>query len=248
VAFSHVKKFLELAHTRGPAAHWRRSPARTSPTIQQWVLRTDLSPTHSGGMHRRAGPAVFGCSAERPPQPTGSPSTRNVCRQWHNAAAIHLAVMENATDRIPEEVISPLLGVGRCDGSTTSATTSLAAREEWWSLYPRPSRHGPACTLRRRTTPCNDLAKAAAPARRLSQGEPARLPSTGDGEVNAHFSCPATTHRIHVSSADRPGERWSRAGRGRARPRRRLLTYSRMCKDASTSAPWLPGFDYHPNA
>ena len=146
IAFSHVKKFLDWAHTRGRctlAAMTREDLV----DYQQWVLLTDLSPTQRG-MHRRAARLfwVFR-DALHTDRLTVDPQR---LQAWHNDSSHPPRRIENATDRIPEEVISPCW-CGRCGGSTTSATTSsppvtnggrsTSPAMQWISANPSPADH-----------------------------------------------------------------------------------------------------------
>ena len=130
IAFSHVKKFLDWSHTRGRctlAAITREDLV----DYQQWVLLTDLSPTQRG-MHRRAARLfwVFR-DALHTDRLTVDPQR---LQAWHNDSSHPPRRIENATDRIPEEVISPLL-VWALRWVNDFSVDILAARDEWWSLY-----------------------------------------------------------------------------------------------------------------
>lgn len=235
-AFSHVKTFLDWVHTRGRctlAAMTREDFA----DYQQWVLLTDLSPTQRG-MHRRAARLfwVFR-DALHTDRLTVDPQR---LQAWHNDSSHPPRRIENATDRIPEEVISPLL-VWALRWVNDFSDDILAAREEWWSLYHarhamdqrKPFAGGP---LPARLAKLQELLDDYRRARRP-------LPTNGDGKVNANFL--ARQLRTEPTFISRPTGRAmvaAAAAEVGLADGCYLFTQVRACLDG---APWLPGFDYH---
>jgi hypothetical protein len=236
IAFSHVKKFLDWAHTRGRctlAAMTREDFV----DYQRWVLLTDLSPTQRG-MHRRAARLfwVFR-DALHTDRLTVDPQR---LQAWHNDSSHPPRRIENTTDRIPEEVISPLL-VWALRWVNDFSDDILAARDEWWSLYlarhamdqRKPFAGGPLPTrLAKLQHLLDDYRRARRP-----------LPTTGDGEVNANFL--ARQLRTEPTFIRRPTGRAmvaAAAAEVGLADGCYLFTQVRACLDG---APWLPGFDYH---
>ena len=236
IAFSHVKKFLDWSHGRGRctlAAITREDLV----DYQQWVLLTDLSPTQRG-MHRRAARLfwVFR-DALHTDRLTVDPQR---LQAWHNHSSHPPRRIENATDRIPEEVISPLLVWGLRWVNDFSVDI-LAAREEWWSLY----------TARHAMDQRKPFAGGPLPARLAklqhllddyrSQRRP--LPTTDDGEVNANFLARQLhTESTFISRATGRAMVAAAAAEVGFADGCYLFTPVRACID---SAPWLTGFDYH---
>jgi hypothetical protein len=235
-AFTRVKKFLDWAHKRG-----RRTlasmPRDDFVEYQEWLLRTNLSPSQRG-MHRRAARLfwVFRDSLHTD-RLTLDPQR---LQSWQMDNCRPPRRIENATDRIPEEVISPLL-VWALRWVNDFSDDVLAAREEWWALY--VARHA---MKRRKSITGEQMPSRLAGLRQLLDDYRAAqrpLPTNGDGEINANFL--ARQLRSEPTFISRPKGRAmvaaAAAELGLA-DGSYLFTGVRALLDG---APWLPGFDYH---
>jgi hypothetical protein len=234
-AFTRVKKFLDWVHNRGH--HSLASITREDLVeYQQWLLGTDLSPMQRG-MHRRAARLFWvfrdylhtdGLTVD--PQRLSS---------WQIDSCHGPRRIENATDRIPEEVISPLL-IWALRWVNEFSVDILAARDEWWALYSaRLPRHGPRGTSE--TVP----SRLAALQRLLDDYRTARrpLPTKGDGEVNANF----LARQLHCEHTF-IGRAKGRAMVAAAAAELGLADGCYLFTEVQThleGAPWLPGFDYY---
>ena len=147
--------------------------------------------------------------------------------------------MENRTERIPEEVISPLL-VWALRWVNDFSTDILAARDEWWALH--TARHA---TRGRKPTGEKMPSKLLALQRLLDDYRKARrpLPTNVDGDVNANFLARQlqrentfikrpTAWAMVMAAADELG----RADGSY------LFTEAQARLDGT---PWLAEFDYH---
>jgi hypothetical protein len=235
-AFTHVKKSMDWAHERG----CRTLASITQEDLleyHQWLLNTDLAPSQRG-MRRRALRLfwVFRDSLHTD-RLTLDPQR---LQSWQVDNTQPPRRIENATDRIPEEVISPLL-VWALRWVTNFSEDILAAREEWWALY--AARH--AMEQRKPFAGGQVSARLAALQQVLDDYRTARrpLPTNGDGQVNANFL--ARQLRTEPSFISRPQ---GRAMVATAVAELGLADGSYLFTQAQVrldGAPWLPGFDYH---
>jgi hypothetical protein len=235
-AFTHVKKLLDWAHKQGSCslASMTREDCEG---YQQWLLKTDLSPSQRG-MARRAVRLFWvyrdGLHTDRL---TFDPQR---LESWEIDNTHPPRRIENATDRIPEEVISPLL-VWALRWVNDFSDDLLAAREEWWALY--LARHA---MDQRKPFAGGQLSSRLAALQHLLEDyrtERRPLPTNNAGEVNTLFLArqlrteptfiSRTTGRAMVAAAV--------AELGLA-DGCYLFTQVRACLD---NAPWLAGFDYH---
>ncbi|GAB3400008.1 hypothetical protein [Amycolatopsis echigonensis] len=176
--FTQVKKFLAWADARG-----RRSLTEMNTddlaAYQTWLLKQDLGPGQRGA-HRRAARLFWLYRAvlhsdrlELDPQRLESWSTDN---------SKVTTGLENRTDRIPEQVISPLL-IWALRWVRDYSADLLAARDEWRPLHNQGKENHPTSTRHTR-------AETKAAFERLlkdyrAAGRP--LPGTGDGQINEKF-------------------------------------------------------------
>ncbi len=235
-AFSRVKKFVDWVHQRG-----RRTlasmPRDDFVEYQQWLLHTDLSPSQRG-MHRRAARLFWVFRDDlHTDRLTFDPQR---LESWQIDNCKPPRRIENATDRIPEEVISPLL-VWALRWVTDFSDDILAAREEWWALY--LARH--AMDQRKPFAGGQISSRLAALQQLLDDYRMARrpLPTNNAGEVNALFL--ARQLCTEPSFISRPK---GRAMVAAAVAELGLADGSYLFTEVRAhldGAPWLRGFDYH---
>lgn len=183
--FTQVKKFLWWADRRGLSA-LEAMTAEDLLAYHHWVLTQDLGPNQRGG--HRAAVRLFwlyrhALHSDRLPLDPWR------LEEWTSDNSKPARRGENRTDRIPEQVISPLL-VWALRWVTDFAPDVLAARAEWWPLYIEGRRH--SSLGRRGQPPITDRAKRAETRERLREilaeyraaGRP--LPGNADGQVNEH--------------------------------------------------------------
>jgi integrase len=177
--FTCVKRFLDWADTRGHDT-LASMTQQDFLAYQQWLLSTHLGPSQRG-IHRRSARLfwVFGDGLHTDrlsldPQRLES---------WQTDTCKAPLRLENTTDRIPEEVISPLL-VWALRWVNDFSEDILAARDEWWPLYINPD-----ITKRPRRTGYGKPVRMAELQRLLDDYRKARrpLPATQDGNVNRYF-------------------------------------------------------------
>jgi len=235
-AFTHVKKFLDWAHKRG-----RRTLASITQEdfleYHRWLLNTYLAPSQRG-MRRRAVRLFWVFRDDLHTDRLTLDPQR--LQPWQIDSCKPPRRIENATDRIPEEVISPLL-VWALRWVTDFTDDVLAAREEWWALYL-------ACHAMQQRKPFAGgqiSSRLAALQHLLDDYRTARrpLPTNGNGEINANFL--ARQLRTEPSFISRPqGRAMVRA----AAAELGLADGSYLFTEARArlnGAPWLAGFDYH---
>jgi hypothetical protein len=174
-----VKKFLDWAHSRG---HRTLASITSEDFIayQQWLLQTELGPSQRG-MHRRAARLFWVFRAGL--------HTDRLCldpqrlQSWQIDNCQPPRRIENATDRTPEEVISPLL-VWALRWVNDFSHDVIAARDEWWLLYTAGHpKKGPQRTGERMSSKLAALQNLLNDYRRV--GRP--LPTNGDGVLNRNF-------------------------------------------------------------
>ena len=128
--FTGVKYFLSWADLAGHAALRSLTPDDLM-QYQAWMLRSHFSPERRATNRRSARLFWLYRDLLRSDRLIHDPRRLT---SWAADAKRHPRGGENKTDRIPEQVISPLLA-GLSDGSTTSVATSSARAREWWQLH-----------------------------------------------------------------------------------------------------------------
>ena len=167
---------------------------------QQWLLQTDLGPSQRG-IHRRSARLFWVFRAGLHTDRLSLDPQR--LHSWQIDNCQPPRRIENATDRVPEEVISPLL-VWALRWVNDFSDDVLAARDEWWLLYlARPPEKG------RKATGEKLPSKLAALQRLLR-----RLPPICDARCqptltarSIGISLPGNYAARTASSADRKAER-----------------------------------------
>ena len=232
-AFTCVKKFLDWAHNRG---HHTLASMNDEEFIayQQWLLQTDLGPSQRG-IHRRSARLFWVFRAGLYTDRLSLDPQR--LHSWQIDNCQPPRRIENATDRIPEEVISPLL-VWALRWVNEFSDDILAARDEWWLLYTagRPERKATGEKL---------PSKLAALQRLIDEyrrsGRP--LPTNPDGTINRNF----LARQLRCENTFL-GRRKGRAMLEAAAAELGLADGTYLFTEARArldGTPWLPRFDYN---
>ncbi|PXY16994.1 hypothetical protein [Prauserella muralis] len=183
--FTQVKKFLWWADRRGIRA-LADVTADDLLAFHHWLQSQDLGPSQRGA-HRGAVRAFW--LYRHVLHSDALPLDPSRIEEWTSDNSKPARRSENRTDRIPEQVISPLL-VWALRWVSDFAPDVVAARAEWWPLYIEGRRR--SALGRRGQPPIIDRAKRAETRERLrtllanyrAAGRP--LPGNADGQVNEH--------------------------------------------------------------
>jgi integrase len=184
--FTGVKYFLYWADLAGYATLQSIAPEQLA-QYQTWMLSCHFSP-HRRGINRRAA-RLFWLYRDLLPSDRLTHDPRRLTN-WAKDSKRHPDGGENKTDRIPEQVVSPLL-VWAFRWVDDFSTDIIAARREWWQLHANGVSTN--CRSGRSKQPEPQTTRHGSPVRALeallneyrAAGRP--LPGIGDGTVNRMF-------------------------------------------------------------
>jgi len=237
--FTGVKYFLYWADLSGHATLRSITPEDLT-QYQAWMLSSHFSP-HRREINRRSA-RLFWLYRDLLPNDriTHDPRRQN---NWAKDTKQHPGGGENKTDRIPEQVVSPLL-VWAFRWVDDFSGDIIAARREWWQLHA----NGVTTTCRGDTTRQPQPPPPGSPLHALetlldeyrAAGRP--LPGVGDGTVNRTFLA-RQLRRRHPFLLDSPAREMIAA----AAEELGVSDASYLLTPVSASVdgqPWLPAFTF----